>query len=72
MWIAIISLEDGNYAFDRLPMGVKISPDVAQAHMTEILQGIECAVYMDDVGIWTNSTFDEYLEAVEKVLQRFQ
>ena len=49
--ICVISLEDGNYAYTRLPMGVKISPDVAHAHTTEILQGIEYAVYMDDVGI---------------------
>ena len=40
--------------------------------MTEILQGIECAVYMDDVGIWTDGSFEEHLEVVEKVLQRFQ
>merc|ERR1711884_696086 len=70
--ICVISLEDGNYAYTRLPMGVKISPDVAQAHMTEILQGIKCAVYMDDVGIWTNGTFEKHLEVVKKVLQRFQ
>ena len=52
--ICVISLESGNYAYTRLPMGVKISPDVAQAHMTEMLQGIKCSVYMDDVGIWTD------------------
>ena len=49
-------------------MEIKISHDVAQAHMTEILQGIECAVYMDDVGILTNGSFEDHLAVVEKVL----
>ena len=57
--ICVISLEEGNYAYTRLPMGVKISPDVAQAHMTDMLQGITCSVYMDDVGILTDDSFDQ-------------
>jgi len=69
--ICVISLEEGNYAYTRLPMGVKISPDVAQAHMTEMLQGITCSVYMDDVGIWTNGSFDQHLEILDKVMSRF-
>ena len=52
-------------------MGVKVSPDVAQNIMEEILQGIDCSIYMDDVGIWTNGSFKEYLVVVEQVLKKF-
>ena len=38
--ICVISTEHGCYAYTRLPMGVKILPDVAQQHMTEMLQVI--------------------------------
>ena len=51
-------------------MGVKVSPDVAQNLMEEILSGIDCSIYMDDVGIWTNRSFEEHLSIVEQVLQK--
>ena len=69
--ICVISLEEGNFAYTRLPMGVKISPDVAQAYMSEILHGLDCAIYMDDVGIWTFGSFDEHLAVLDRVLERF-
>ena len=53
-------------------MGVKISPDVAQQHMTEMLQGIpNTPWYIDDVGICTKRTFPEHLDVVDAVLERF-
>ena len=68
--ICVISLEDGNYKYTRLPMGVKISPDIAQAHMTEMLYGIDCSVYFDDVGLWTDGTFEEHLELLSRILKK--
>jgi hypothetical protein len=54
-------------------MGVKISPDVAQYIMEDMLQDLlqHCNVYMDDVGIWTHDTYDYHLQIVDAVLQRF-
>ena len=52
-------------------MGVKISPDVAQQHMTDMLQGIPNTLwYINDVGIWTKGTFPEHLYVVDAVLER--
>ena len=53
-------------------MGVKISPDVAQAYMVEMLQGIPSECYMDDVGVWTNGSFKDHMAIIDRILQRFQ
>ena len=69
--ICVISTEENNYAYNRLPMGVKISPDVAQRFMMDMLQGIpNCCCYIDDLGIWTDGSFDDHLSVVDLVLSR--
>ena len=70
--ICVITTEFGNFSYTRLPMGVKVSPDIAQAAMAKMLYGIDCSAYMDDVGIWSNGTFEQHLKIVDKVLERFQ
>ena len=52
--LCIIYPESGKYAYTRLPMGVNISQDIAQSYMAEMLHGIDCKYYMDDVGIWSD------------------
>ncbi len=43
------------YEYLRLPMGLKRSPDIAQAAMENVLSGIKDAnVYIDDVGAFSN------------------
>ena len=69
--MCVISLESGNYAYTILPMGVKISPDVAHSYMEEMLRGIDCEYYMDDVGIWSYGSFEDHLQIVDKVLAIF-
>ena len=60
----------GKFQYNRLPMGVKISPDVGQSLIKKILDGLDIEAYMDDLGIWTDGTFDEHLAIVDKVLER--
>ena len=60
----------GCYEYQRLPMGVKVSPDVAQQLMEDILQDTDCTVYIDDIGIWTNGSFDVHMKTIDKILDR--
>lgn len=59
--------------YKQLPMGLKISLDVAQAAMEEILQGLisnKVCVYIDDVRIWTNGPFKEHMWLVNAILEQ--
>jgi hypothetical protein len=49
-------------------MGIKQSPDIAQAAMEDLFQGVEeVDVYIDDVGIFSNS-WKEHVASLSKVL----
>ena len=66
--LCTINTPYGLFCYTRLAMGVKVSPDVAQSMITEILVGLDCISYIDDCGIWTDTTFEEHMELVGKVL----
>ena len=51
-------------------MGLKSSPDYAQAFITRILFNLDVEVYIDDMGIWSRGPFSKHLSLVDPVLQR--
>jgi len=54
--LCTIATPFGNYRYNRLPMGIKQSPDVAQSFMEDLFRNVpEVDVYIDDVGIFSNS-----------------
>ena len=62
----------GNYRYNRLPMGVKQSPDIAQEVMESLLRDLpETDVYIDDVGVFSNN-WKEHLNSLTKVLTVLQ
>jgi hypothetical protein len=59
----------GNYRHTRCAMGVKQSPDIAQAAMEDLFQGVEeVDVYIDNVGIFSNSWEEHAPASLSKVL----
>ena len=61
----------GKYKYKRLPMGIKIAPDVFQNVMSKLTQGMEYVkTYLDDLLILTNNNFKDHLTKLEMVLAR--
>jgi Reverse transcriptase (RNA-dependent DNA polymerase) len=66
-----IILPWGKYKYKRLPMGIKIAPDVFQNVMSKLTQDLEYVkTYLDDLLILTNSNFADHLTKLEMVLAR--
>jgi hypothetical protein len=58
----------GKYKYLRLPMGLKCSPDIAQAAMENVLSDIEDAnVYINDVGAFSND-WDHHVNLLATIL----
>jgi hypothetical protein len=63
----------GKYQYKRLPMGVKKSPDIFQRIMYELIGDLpNIQVYLDDILIASNGTFEEHAAIMETVLERLQ
>jgi hypothetical protein len=63
----------GKYQYKRLPMDVKTSPDIFQRIMYELLGYIPIIqVYVDDIIIASNGTFEEHAAIIKIVLERLQ
>lgn len=61
--------------YKRLPMGLKISLDATQAAMEEVLMRlllIDVCVYINDIGIWTNWTFQAHVALVAIILEQLR
>ncbi len=71
--LCVISTPFGLYAYLRLPMGLTNSPDVFQSVMHPLFQDILAVdVFIDDIGVFTNSSLEDHLTIVKKVLQRLE
>ncbi len=59
----------GTYAYQRLPMGINIAPDVFQEKMQALFDDMSFTVkvYLDDLIIITNGSFDNHLTELRKV-----
>lgn len=64
----------GFYEFNRMPFGLVNAPATYQRLMEECFQGLHleiCYIYLDDIVIFSK-TFEEHMERLEKVFQRFR
>eukprot|EP00957_Ditylum_brightwellii_P057742 4378033-Ditylum_brightwellii.AAC.1 len=53
-------------------MGLKVSSDIAQALIEEILRGLGVETYINDVGVFTNGSFEDHMTVVHFVLRRLE
>jgi len=63
----------GLYKYKGLPMGLSISPDLFQANMQMLLADFPFVkVYLDDVLIFSNGSYQDHMKKVEQVLERLR
>jgi hypothetical protein len=68
--LCTIITQFGKYKYFRLLMGLKCSPDIAQAAMENVLSDIEDAdVYIDDVGDFS-SDCDHHVNLLATIVRR--
>ena len=62
----------GKFKYNRLPMGLKCSPDFAQEVMENIFRDSdEAEVYIDDIGVFSDS-WEQHMATLRVVLQKLQ
>ena len=60
----------GKFHYNRLPMGLKCSPDIAQQVMENIMNDLEDAeVYIDDVGAFSK-TWEKHMELLDRIMTK--
>jgi len=70
--LCTISTPFGKFKYNRLPMGLKCSPDYAQEVMENIFRDVaEAEVYIDDIGIFSDA-WNKHMSAIRVVLQKLQ
>jgi hypothetical protein len=70
--LCTISTPFGKFKYNRLPMGLKCFPDIAQKVMENIFRDVaEVEVYKDDVGIFSDS-WEQHLAILFVVLQKLK
>jgi hypothetical protein len=70
--LCTIATPFGKFKYNRLPMGLKCSPDYAQEVMENIFQDVEDAeVYIDDIGAFSHS-WDDHIALLCTILTKLQ
>ncbi len=63
----------GKYQYKRLPMGMANAPDIFQKVMTDVLGDLDFVlIYIDDILITSDGTYEDHMEKLEIVLQRLE
>ena len=71
--ICVTCLPWGLYAYNMLPMGIKVATDVFQAAMGELFGDLDSVVvYLDDILVIGAGSYTEHLAVVSEVLRRLE
>jgi hypothetical protein len=70
--LCTIAAPSVKFKYNRLPMGLKCSPDYAQEVIENILRDVEDAeVYIDDIGAFSHS-WDDHMALLSTILTKVQ
>ena len=63
----------GKFKYNRLPMGLKCAPDIAQETMEQIFSDLQedTEIYIDDIGAFS-PTWDHHIKLLDKVCKKLQ
>jgi Reverse transcriptase (RNA-dependent DNA polymerase) len=71
--LASFVLPWGKYCYNRLPMGLSVSPDIYQEKIASIFTDMDnVIVFFDDIAIITNKSFEDHLTVLDEVLRRLK
>jgi len=63
----------GKYQYQRLPMGIKNSPDIFQAIVADLFGDLEWVrAYIDDILITSNGSYEDHMQKLNIVLGRLE
>ena len=66
--LCTIATPFGKFKYNKLPMGLKYSPDFAPEVLENIIREVEDAeMYIDDIGAFSNS-WEEHMALLRKIL----
>ena len=70
--LCTIGMPFGKFRYLCLPMGIKVSPDIAQEIMEDVFRCLDdVEVYINDIGIFSNN-FDDYIRATKEFLKQLE
>ena len=70
--LCTIATPFGKFKYNKLPMGLKCSPDYAQEEMENIFRNItDAEVYIDDIGAFSNS-WEHHMALLHIILGKLQ
>ena len=71
--LCTIVLPFGKYEYQKLPMGLAISPDIFQEKMSNLMKDLEFVrAYIDDLLVLTTEGWEQHLQQLEKVFAKLQ